>query len=142
MRRTYDSRTSLYEIDSLKQTFPYTGMRLQHTLLQNNLTTRVSDSSTTLAVQALGNAGTQQRFFPFAQSVTDSQYELGGALNGALVSQAVSRKLIQHSFYEEILLQDGHQLDHVIPPRDLQSWQQLPVSFTKIIGPAIVKNIP
>ena len=89
-RRTYDSRTSLYEIDYLKQTFPYTGMRLQHTLLQNNLTTRVSDSSATLAMQALGNAGVQQRFFPYAQSVTDSQYELGGTLNGILVSQAVT----------------------------------------------------
>jgi H+/Cl- antiporter ClcA len=29
---------------------------------------------------------------------------------------------------EEILVQDGHQLEHVIPPRDLRSWQQLPVA--------------
>jgi CIC family chloride channel protein len=47
---------------------------------------------------------------------------------GALVSQAISRRLSPHSFYEEILVQDGHRLEHVIPPRDLQSWQQLPVS--------------
>ena len=47
---------------------------------------------------------------------------------GALVSQAISRKLCRHSFYEEILVQDGHQLEHVIPPRDLRSWQQLPVA--------------
>jgi CIC family chloride channel protein len=47
---------------------------------------------------------------------------------GALISSAISRRLSPENFYEEILLQDGHNLDHVIPPRDLRSWQQLPVS--------------
>ncbi len=44
------------------------------------------------------------------------------------MSQAISRKLCRYRFYEEILVQDGHQLEHVIPPRDLRSWQQLPVA--------------
>ena len=47
---------------------------------------------------------------------------------GALISSAISRRLTTENFYEAILLQDGHNLDHVIPPRDLKSWQQLPVS--------------
>ncbi len=47
---------------------------------------------------------------------------------GALISSAISRRLGHENFYEAILLQDGHNLDHVIPPRDLRSWQQLPVS--------------
>lgn len=47
---------------------------------------------------------------------------------GALISSAISRRLSPENFYEAILLQDGHNLDHVIPPRDLRSWQQLPVS--------------
>ena len=47
---------------------------------------------------------------------------------GALISSAISRRLATENFYEAILLQDGHDLDHVIPPRDLKSWQQLPVS--------------
>ena len=47
---------------------------------------------------------------------------------GALISSAISRRLSKENFYEAILLQDGHNLDHVIPPRDLKSWQQLPVS--------------
>ena len=47
---------------------------------------------------------------------------------GALISSAISRRLGEENFYEAILLQDGHNLDHVIPPRDLRSWQQLPVS--------------
>jgi CIC family chloride channel protein len=46
----------------------------------------------------------------------------------ALVSQAISRRLSKHSFYEAILVQDGHQLQHVVPPRDLRAWQQMPVS--------------
>ncbi len=59
---------------------------------------------------------------------------------GALVSQTVSRKLIRHNFYEEILLQDGHQLEHVIPPRDLQSWQQLPISAIANFHPVSVQD--
>src|ERR1700688_4262206 len=59
---------------------------------------------------------------------------------GALVSQAISRKLNRRSFYEEILAQDGHRLEHVIPPRDLQSWQQLPVSAIANFHPIIVSD--
>lgn len=47
---------------------------------------------------------------------------------GALVSQTISRRLNRHNFYEALLDQDGHRIEHVRPPRDLQSWQQLPVS--------------
>jgi chloride channel protein, CIC family len=57
---------------------------------------------------------------------------------GALVSQAISRKLNRQSFYEEILLQDGHHLDRVVPPRDLQAWQQLPVSTIANFRPVVV----
>jgi CIC family chloride channel protein len=57
---------------------------------------------------------------------------------GALVSQAISRKLNRYSFYEELLVQDGHRLEHVIPPRDLQSWQQLPVSAIATFQPVAV----
>jgi CIC family chloride channel protein len=59
---------------------------------------------------------------------------------GALVSQAISRKLNRDSFYEEILVQDGHRLEQVIPPRDLQSWQQLPVSAIANFRPVAVRN--
>ncbi len=60
---------------------------------------------------------------------------------GALVSQAISRKLCRHSFYEEILVQDGHQLEHVIPPRDLRSWQQLPVAAIANFHPVTVEGL-
>ena len=60
---------------------------------------------------------------------------------GALVSQAISRKLCRYSFYEEIVVQDGHQLEHVIPPRDLRSWQQLPVAAIANFHPVTVKGL-
>ena len=60
---------------------------------------------------------------------------------GALVSQAISRKLCRHSFYEEILVQDGHRLEHVIPPRDLQAWRQLPVSAIAKSAPVVANDL-
>ncbi len=60
---------------------------------------------------------------------------------GALVSEAISRRYLKHNFYEEILLQDGHNLDHVIPPRDLQTWQQLPVSAIANFQPVVISNL-
>jgi CIC family chloride channel protein len=69
------------------------------------------------------------------------QFSLVPALMlGALVSQALSRKFSRLSFYEEILVQDGHQLEHVVPPRDLQSWQQLPVSAIANFQPVIAQD--
>jgi len=61
---------------------------------------------------------------------------------GALASQAVSRSLCRYSFYDEILTQDGHSLDRVIPPRDLRSWQQLPVSAIANFQPVVVPQDP
>src|SRR5262249_32985108 len=69
------------------------------------------------------------------------QFSLVPALMlGALVSQAISRKFCRLSFYEEILEQDGHKLEHVVPPRDLQSWQQLPVSAIANFQPVVVHD--
>jgi len=60
---------------------------------------------------------------------------------GTLVSQAISRKLAKENFYDALLHQDGHQLEHVIPPRDLQSWQQLPVSAIANFSPVLLKDL-
>jgi CIC family chloride channel protein len=69
------------------------------------------------------------------------QFSLVPALMlGALVSQALSRKLSRLSFYEEILVQDGHRVEHVVPPRDLQSWQQLPLSVIANFQPVTVQD--
>jgi len=59
---------------------------------------------------------------------------------GALVSQMVARRFTKCNFYEQILEDDGHQLERVIPPRDLHSWQQLPVSTIANFAPVIVRD--
>ena len=60
---------------------------------------------------------------------------------GALVSQAVSRRMNRENFYDALLTQDGHHLEYVRPPRDLQSWQQLPVSAIANFRPVSVRNL-
>ncbi len=60
---------------------------------------------------------------------------------GALVSQAVSRKMNRENFYDALLTQDGHHIEHVRPPRDLQSWQQLPVSAIANFRPVIIHDL-
>ncbi len=60
---------------------------------------------------------------------------------GALVSQAISRKMNRDNFYDALLAQDGHQLEHVRPPRDLESWQQLPVSAIANFSPVTIGDL-
>jgi CIC family chloride channel protein len=60
---------------------------------------------------------------------------------GALVSQAISRKMNRESFYDALLAQDGHRLEHVRPPRDLHSWQQLPVSAITNFQPVVIREL-
>jgi CIC family chloride channel protein len=60
---------------------------------------------------------------------------------GALVSQTISRRMLKHSFYDELLRQDGVNLEQVQPPRDLRSWQQLPASAIANFEPTIVRSL-
>ncbi len=60
---------------------------------------------------------------------------------GALVSQAISRRMNRENFYEALLTQDGHLIEHVRPPRDLKSWQQFPVSAIATFRPVVVQDL-
>lgn len=60
---------------------------------------------------------------------------------GVLVSQSISRRLERENFYEAILEQDGHHLNRIIPPRDLETWQQLPVSAIANFHPVAITDI-
>lgn len=60
---------------------------------------------------------------------------------GALISQTIARRMNKHNFYDALLEQDGHRLDHVRPPRDLQSWEQFPVSAIANFEPVIVTSL-
>jgi CIC family chloride channel protein len=46
---------------------------------------------------------------------------------GTLVSQAIARLSRRRNFYDEILLQDGHEIHRIAPPRDLAGWRAMPV---------------
>jgi len=60
---------------------------------------------------------------------------------GALVSQSLARRLTRENFYEAILEQDGHTLTRIIPPRDLESWQQLPAATIANFAPAFLPDL-
>jgi CIC family chloride channel protein len=60
---------------------------------------------------------------------------------GALVSETISRRMNRHNFYDALLRQDGHQIEHVKPPRDMQTWHQLPVSAIANFRPVPLHNL-
>ena len=70
------------------------------------------------------------------------QFSLVPALMiGALVSEAFARGLTKENFYDEVLTQDGIVLVHVIPPRDLRSWQAYPVSAIANFHPVMLDSL-
>ena len=64
-----------------------------------------------------------------------------GLMLAGLISQVIARSLNHINFYEAVLCQDGHDLDHLIPPRDLRSWQNLPVSALANFKPVAVSDL-
>lgn len=64
-----------------------------------------------------------------------------GLLIAALVSQIVARRWNHENFYEAILTQDGHDMAHVVPPRDLRSWQNLPISAIAHFQPVVIVDL-
>jgi CIC family chloride channel protein len=60
---------------------------------------------------------------------------------GALISQTIARRMNTHNFYDALLEQDGHRIEHVRPPRDLQSWEQFPVSAIANFQPVIISSL-
>ena len=63
-----------------------------------------------------------------------------GLMLAGLISQLIARSIDRHNFYEAVLLQDGHNLEHLIPPRDLRSWVSLPISAIANFKPVTVTD--
>jgi CIC family chloride channel protein len=59
---------------------------------------------------------------------------------GALVSETISRSMNRLGFYDSLIEQDGHRIEHVKPPRDMRTWQQLPVSAIANFHPVLVDD--
>jgi CIC family chloride channel protein len=64
-----------------------------------------------------------------------------GLMLAGLVSQVIARAMNHANFYEAVLLQDGHKLNHIIPPRDLRSWQNLPISAIAHFDPVVLNDL-
>jgi len=60
---------------------------------------------------------------------------------GTIISQAISRRLARCNFYDAMLQQDGHELIRLKPPRDLQSWQNLPISAIANFKPVAAHDL-
>ncbi|NLF18173.1 MAG: chloride channel protein [Lentisphaerae bacterium] len=70
------------------------------------------------------------------------QFELvPGLMLGTLVSQAIARSLCRANFYEEVLLQDGHALHTIKPPRDFGAWRHLPVYAVVNPQPVVLNSL-
>jgi CIC family chloride channel protein len=59
----------------------------------------------------------------------------------ALISQAISRRLARHNFYDALLEQDGHDVARFAPPRDLREWQKQPVSHLANPKPVVIGSL-
>jgi RHS repeat-associated protein len=88
-QRIVDGRSGLVTIDTVQRSFPYTGQHVQRAVFQPGGAVPVSDWSATLASRSSG-PGFEARAFPYVASTIDKRYELGGALNGVLTSEASS----------------------------------------------------
>ncbi|HVP90548.1 MAG TPA: chloride channel protein [Terriglobales bacterium] len=64
-----------------------------------------------------------------------------GLMIGMIVSRAVGRLAGHLNFYDESLVQDGHELHKIRPPLDLQSWQRLPVSAIANPKPVVIRSL-
>jgi CIC family chloride channel protein len=60
---------------------------------------------------------------------------------GALVSQSISRMMNHDNFYDALLVQDGHRIEKIRPPRDLQSWQQSLISEILTDKPVVIPDL-
>lgn len=63
-----------------------------------------------------------------------------GLMLAGLISQMIARSMNHANFYEAVLLNDGHRLEHIIPPRDLRGWQNLPVSAIAQFEPVVIAD--
>lgn len=89
-KKALDSRNGLYLKDSFNLTFPLTGQLSERTLYQSNGSTPISDVANTTPAPGyatLDSTGYNQRYFPYVAQSVASSYEVGGTLNGSLITQ-------------------------------------------------------
>ena len=59
---------------------------------------------------------------------------------GVIVSQTIANLGAKHNFYHSLLLQDGHELIKIKPPRDFKSWHNLRVQVIANKKPVVMDD--
>lgn len=60
---------------------------------------------------------------------------------GALISQAIARRMTRENFYEEVLAQDGQHVTRLVPPRSLRTWMEVPVARIANFSPVLATDL-
>jgi RHS repeat-associated protein len=84
-----DSRNSLHHYLYYQQPFPYMGTLYEDDTLQSD-GNRIKYVINTWASATLDSTTNNQRYFPYVSSATELDYEVGGAINGQLVTQVIT----------------------------------------------------
>lgn len=64
-----------------------------------------------------------------------------GLLLGMVISQSLAKIVGHLNFYDALLVQDGHELHKVRPPKDLESWLRLPVVAIANPRPVLLRDL-
>ena len=64
-----------------------------------------------------------------------------GLMIGTFIGVIISNAFGKENFYDESLIQDGHDLIKVSPPLDLSSWHNLPISAISNPKPVVITDL-
>jgi RHS repeat-associated protein len=85
-----DSRNGVWEVKWFRRDFPFTGVLSQDWISQPNtvatFSVETNNSFPTLAAATLDATANNQRYFPYVSNSISKFYELGGNLNGQLIT--------------------------------------------------------
>ena len=84
-----DNRNNIIQQATFSQTFPYIGMPLTQTTFQPNGTTRIAETTSTLAKLDFGT-GFETRSFPYVDVATSNAWEVGGSRNGTATARRIA----------------------------------------------------
>lgn len=59
----------------------------------------------------------------------------------ALISQAISRSMLKRNFYDQLLVQDGHDVERLRPMDNLRAWQEQAVGALANRRPIILSSL-
>ncbi|MFH1497910.1 MAG: chloride channel protein [Verrucomicrobiota bacterium] len=62
-------------------------------------------------------------------------------LVATLISHAASKRIVPEDLYENMLLQDGENPHHVLPPRDFRKWREMPVGALATFRPVVARSL-